>query len=169
MDGIEAVPAGYVRNRFMDGIPMEAIHRESYLRWVVTEPYPGGTGRRPFPTLDDYGTTRRVFPRAQTKKRRKMTARVRKAKKPMTSVTVVRMMLEDWAGSRPIRFIKMGMEAPDRPAKIRLRSMPKPMKFFQDHLDHIVDFEPNGWGKVEAISLHILRFHADDDGLRNLT
>ncbi len=41
----------------------------------------------------------------------------------MTSVAVVRMTLEVWAGSMPICFMSRGLEAPESHAQMRLTSM----------------------------------------------
>ena len=40
---------------------------------------------------------------------------------------VVKIMLELWKGSKPAFFMNKGIDAPDRPAKIKLNSIPKPI------------------------------------------
>ena len=48
-------------------------------------------------------------------------------KSPTTSVTVVRIMLEHWAGSQPKDRMMTGIAAPDRPATNRLTTIPRPI------------------------------------------
>jgi hypothetical protein len=57
---------------------------------------------------------------------RNIKAKRRNAKKPIISVTVVKIILDDWAGSAPSFFITMGMAAPAKPAAIRFTIIPKP-------------------------------------------
>ncbi len=54
-------------------------------------------------------------------------AKPKKEAKPTTSVTVVRKMEEDWAGSRLSAFSKIGIAAPDRPAGAMLWQAGSPM------------------------------------------
>jgi len=63
--------------------------------------------------------------RYYTRKFWNKTANPKNARKPITSVTVVKMMFELWAGSKPILFITMGIDEPERPAKTRFNSIPR--------------------------------------------
>ena len=59
--------------------------------------------------------------------KRKLAARPRKTKKPITSVAVVRKTVDAKAGSAPILLKIIGIEAPKTPAAMRFIIMAKPM------------------------------------------
>src|SRR5690606_20257265 len=79
-------------------------------------------GNGPWP---DYGPV--AAPRANSEQPREQGGDAEKGKKPVMSVTVVRMMDDAWAGSCPRRTRAMGTTAPAKPAATMASTMAEQM------------------------------------------